>query len=199
MNDLNTNLQLKTYGAAAGTPFSNLQGTLQVLQVQQRWTPADRRLKQRQGSAELPDGLLQLGGFLSSSKATPLDLSLQSTGVPAPADSDGAGAGPQPWQLSSFPGMRHRSCSWSSVPLEPADATRCASCFQPETGLNTASGRDLKPKAQRQPLACIKAIASRLRAPSWAIGTPSPRSWPKRATTGSVELPRRGYSWLALA
>lgn len=73
---LNSNLRLTTYGAVPRTPFSNLEGSLQVLQLQHHWPGDDRRLQQRQLSSQLPDGLLQLGGFLSSSKATPLTLSL---------------------------------------------------------------------------------------------------------------------------
>ena len=74
--DINNNLQLDTYGENPDTPLSNLQGTLQVLQVQHRWPAADRRLKRRQVPAQLPDGLLQIGGFLSATKATPLALAL---------------------------------------------------------------------------------------------------------------------------
>lgn len=88
---LNSNLQLTNEGATPGTPLSNLQGTLQVLQLQHHWPAADWRLKQRQLSSQLPDGLLQLGGFLSSSKATPLELSLTGNGNPALASAAAAG------------------------------------------------------------------------------------------------------------
>jgi hypothetical protein len=48
---LNSNLQLTNEGATPGTPLSNLQGTLQVLQLQHHWPAADWRLKQRQLSS----------------------------------------------------------------------------------------------------------------------------------------------------
>jgi porin len=97
--DMSNNLQLNSYGALAESAISNLQGTLQVLQVQHRWEAPDRRLKQRKVEGQLPDGLLQIGGFLSNSKATPLEWPAPGGANPQTGASAALAGPEQAWML----------------------------------------------------------------------------------------------------
>ena len=100
--DINNNVQLTSYQALEETPLSNLQGTLQVLQVQHSWEAPDRRLKHHKVTSQLPEGLLQIGGFLSNSKATHLDMPSLSIAHSDAADT-AATAGPEPaWMLPAI-------------------------------------------------------------------------------------------------